>query len=172
MVILEPSSDKFDDLLFVDWMCVINYKYFLLFVFFTRVEPFLMLIVDALQVVQRNGVLALARSLLYAFLADFGRALDVDHTSKINYLVHGDEVVVELVVYCMLSLIEDVHVSHDRGEDEAVREEGPFGDAHAPSAHSAILSPFIESAHEGIDLECEAPTFRLVIVEAEQINVA
>ena len=71
----------------------------------------------------------------------------------------------------MLGLIEDVGVPHDAGEDLAVGEEGAFGDADALADHLAVLHPLVEPAHEGVDLEGEAPARLVLVVQFQEIDV-
>lgn len=71
----------------------------------------------------------------------------------------------------MFSFVEDVAVAHDAGEDVPVREERPFGDLDAIASHLAVLGPLVDPAHKGVDLKSEAPAGRVLVIEAQKVDV-
>lgn len=79
--------------------------------------------------------------------------------------------IVELQVDSVLGLVEDVAVLHDAGEYVAVGKKWPFWYSDAIACHFAVLWPFLNSAHEGVNLEGEAPSVGILVVHVEQVNV-
>lgn len=130
-----------------------------------------MFLVDSLQVVKRNIVFSLAVSLLDSLLAGLGITLDVDYTLEIDDIVGSHKVFVELDVDGVLGLVEDLRVVHDAGEDVAIGEEGALGDPGAFPGELAVLYPLVEPAHEGVDLEGEAPPSLVLVVQLQQVDV-
>lgn len=131
---LEPPAYHFYHSFPIDGLGIVQDQYFLLClsglsILLLGVEPELVLGVDALQVIQRDGVLSLPRTSLDALLTGLGVALDVDDSGQVDDLVHGEEVVVELQIDCVFGLVQDIHITHDGCEDEPVREERPLRDA-------------------------------------------
>jgi hypothetical protein len=57
-----------------------------------------MLLMDTHQIVKRNALLPLPRSLPDPLLTNLRRTLDVDHPEEVNYVVHPRQVVVELQI--------------------------------------------------------------------------
>ena len=168
---LEPPCDIVDNLLLVEVDSVIDDEDLPVVVLLANVQPVLVLQVNQLQVVQWDVVLPLTITLLYSLLANLGAALDVDDSFEVDDAVGFDEVVVELKVDGVLSLIEDVSVAHDAGKDLAVGEEGALGDPDAPADHLTVLHPLVEPAHEGVDLEGESPPRLVLVVHLQEIDV-
>ena len=77
---------------------------------------------NLLQVVKRNSVLTLPGPLLDPVGANFGRALNIDNPSQINDLIHLNQLVIELQVDRMLSLVQNLAVFHNASKDVSVGE--------------------------------------------------
>jgi hypothetical protein len=168
---LEPPCDIVDNLLLVEVDGVIDDEDLPVIVLLAEVQPVLVLQVNLLQVVQRDVVLPLTITLLYSLLADLGAALNVDDSFEVDDTVGFDEVVVELKVDGVLSLVKYVSIAHDTGENLAVGEEGALRDPDAPADHLTVLHPLVESAHEGVYLEGESPPRLVLVVHLQEIDV-
>jgi len=167
----EPAGYGVDNLVFVHLGAVVNHQDLLILLGLPPHQPILVLLVYLAQVVQRNRALALSAPLLDPLRAGFGRTADVYYPVEVYYVVHADQVVVEVQVDGVLCLVEELGVAHDAGEDVAVGEEGALGDAYALADYLAVLSPLVDSGHEGVDLKGEAPPLGVLIVHAQQVDV-
>ena len=166
---VQPASDHLNDPLIVNRERVVDDQHFRILILL--IEPLLVLVVNPLQVIQRNTVFSFSAAFEDAFLAGFGRALDVDDSEEVDDLAHADQVVVELQVDGVLGLVEDSHVLHDAGEDEAVGQQGALGNADSFAGHLAVLRPLGQSAHESEYLEGKAPSLGLSVVKSQEIDV-
>ena len=71
----------------------------------------------------------------------------------------------------MLRLIENVAVLHDAGENVSIRKEWTLRYSYAIASHLAILCPFLNSAHECVYLEGKAPSFGILVVHTEKVDI-
>lgn len=130
-----------------------------------------MFLVQSLKVVKWDRLFSLSGSLLDALLTDFRRATDVNNSREVDNFFHFKHVIVTLEINFVFGVIEDVHVFHDAGKNEAITEKRSFRDSNAIAFESAVLCPLFESAHEGINLESEAPPLRIFVVNFEEVDI-
>jgi hypothetical protein len=159
--------------LLVDFLSVIDGQN-VAFHFFERlfsVQPVFMFLVQSFKVVQWDGLFSLSGSLLDSLLTDFRGAANVNDSRKVDDFFHFKHVLVTLEVNFVFGVIEDVHIFHDAGKNEAIAEKRAFRDADAVAFEGAVLGPLFESAHESINLESEAPPLGVFVVDFEEVNI-
>lgn len=170
---LNPVGNRLDYFLLVDLIRVVNGKDITFHIFkrFLSVQPVLVFFVQSFQVIQRNWILALSWSFLDSLLTYLGWTTDINNPRKVNYLLHLQHVFIALQVNFILSLVQDLHVLHDAGENESVAQQRSLWNPDSVALESAVLSPFLQPAHERINLEGEAPTLGIFVVDFEEVDV-
>lgn len=72
--------------------------------------------------------------------------------------------IIELQIDRMLGLVQNVHITHDAGKDIAIWEERPLWNSDIIPSHLTVLSPLVNSAHEGIYLKGKPPARGILVV--------
>lgn len=133
------------------------------------VNPFLVSFVNSLEVIKTNFLLSFSVSDLNPLLANFWRTLQVNNTLDWAVL---DEGVTDWVINFVLMRLEVSIFVHDFTENVSVGKRRPFWEKKYIFLFSGGIFPEKGSGMEGIELECESPSFGIGVVLFEDIDPA